>query len=194
MFQGTVGRRNTKLRNESVISLYIWVAELPSLLLSPGGLLSFYLKLRSLRSYLCSALLSITNLINKIANKNRIINTKFSRRTWQNNACQLLLCTQYMLPFSTLSCFRAVVWAFVQQFSITTIFRGFLLGQPLKRSVHILYRLLAHMLSVGSLVLQSEDALQVFVFYVSSVCDCLCIVVLVQAVLKLLRVVVVVVK
>lgn len=172
MFQGTVGRRNTKLRNESVISLYIWVAELPSLLLSPGGLLSFYLKLRSLRSYLCSALLSITNLINKIANKNRIINTKFSRRTWQNNACQLLLCTQYMLPFCTLSCFRAVVWAFVQQFSITTIFRGFLLGQPLKRSVHILYRLLAHMLSVGSLVLQSEDALQVFVFYVSSVCDC----------------------
>lgn len=131
VFQGTVGRRNTKLRNESVISLYIWVAELPSLLLSPGGLLSFYLKLRSLRSYLCSALLSITNLINKIANKNRIINTKFSRRTWQNNACQLLLCTQYMLPFCTLSCFRAVVWAFVQQFSITTIFRGFLLGQPL---------------------------------------------------------------
>lgn len=49
------------------------------------------------------------------------------------------------------------------------------------------------MLSIGSLVLQSEDALQVFVFYVSSVCDCLCIVVLVQAVLKLLRVVVVVV-
>lgn len=175
MFQGTVGRRNTKLRNESVISLYIWVAELPSLLLSPGGLLSFYFKLRSLRSYLCSALLSITNLINKIANKNRIINTKFSRRTWQNNACQLLLCTQYMLPFCT-HCrvwfVRAVVWAFVQQFSITTIFRGFLLGQPLKRSVHILYRLLAHMLSVGSLVLQSEDALQVFVFYVSSVCDC----------------------
>lgn len=103
VFQGTVGRRNTKLRNESVISLYIWVAEPASLLPGPGVSLSFYLKLRSLRSYLCSAFLSITNLINKIANKNRIINTKFSRRTWQNNACQLLLCTQYMLPFSTLS-------------------------------------------------------------------------------------------
>lgn len=98
-----VGRRNTKLRNESVISLYIWVAEPASLLPGPGVSLSFYFKLRSLRSYLCSAFLSITNLINKIANKNRIINTKFSRRTWQNNACQLLLCTQYMLPFSTLS-------------------------------------------------------------------------------------------
>lgn len=103
VFQGTVGRRNTKLRNESVISLYIWVAEPASLLPGPGVSLSFYFKLRSLRSYLCSAFLSITNLINKIANKNRIINTKFSRRTWQNNACQLLLCTQYMLPFSTLS-------------------------------------------------------------------------------------------
>lgn len=114
VFQGTVGRRNTKLRNESVISLYIWVAELRSLLLSPGVLLSCYLKLRSLRSYLCSAFLSITNLINKIANKNRIINTKFSRRTWQNNACQLLLCTQYMLPdFHTVVWIvRAVVWAF----------------------------------------------------------------------------------
>lgn len=87
VFQGTVGRRNTKLRNESVISLYICVAE-PRSSAQPGVLLSFYFKLRSLKSYLCSAFLSITNLINKIANKNRIVNTKFSRRTWQNNACQ----------------------------------------------------------------------------------------------------------
>lgn len=72
--------------------------------------------------------------------------------------------------------------------------QGFLLGQPLKRSVHILYRLLAHMLSVGSLVLQSEDALQVIVCVFCFECVRLCIVVLVQAVLKLLRVVVVVVK
>lgn len=101
VFQGTVGRRNTKLRNESVISLYICVAE-PRSSAQPGVSLSFYFKLRSLKSYLCSAFLSITNLINKIANKNRIVNTKFSRRTWQNNACQLLLFTQFML-FSTLS-------------------------------------------------------------------------------------------
>lgn len=103
VFQGTVGRRNTKLRNESVNSLYNLVTELRDLLLSSGVLLSFYFKLRSLRSYICSAFLSITNLINKIANKNRIVNTKFSPRTWQNNACQLLLFTQCMLPSSTLS-------------------------------------------------------------------------------------------
>lgn len=100
VFQGTVGRRNTKLRNESVICLYIWAAELLSLLLGPGVSLSFYFKLSSLKSYLCSAFLSITNLINKIANKNRIVNTKFSRRTWQNNACQLpIMYTVYMLSF-----------------------------------------------------------------------------------------------
>lgn len=122
--------------------LYIWVTELRSHA-QPGVSLSFYFKLRSLKSYLCSAFLSITNLINKIANKNRIINTKFSRRTWQNNACQLLLFTQYMLSFPhfRMDCQGSSVWAlwFVQQFSITTIW-GFLLGQPLKRSVHILYR------------------------------------------------------
>lgn len=51
--------------------------------------------------------------------------------------------------------------------------QGFLLGQPLKRSVHILYRVwLICSLSVGSLVLQSEDALQVIVFVFRLLCDC----------------------
>lgn len=50
------------------------------------------------------------------------------------------------------------------------------------------------MLSIGSFVLQSEDALQVIVWVCVLCFECvrLCIVVLVQAVLKLLRVVVVV--
>lgn len=53
----------------------------------------------------------------------------------------------------------------------------------------------AHMLSVGSLVLHSEDALQVeTVCLLSFECVRLCIVVLVQAAMKLLSVVVVVVK
>lgn len=100
VFQGTVGRRNTKLRNESVSFVYMrfFLCLTASFVCMLNIGISFsFIKLRSPTSYLCSAFLSIINLINKIGNKNRIINTRFSWRTWQNNACQSLLFTHAFL-------------------------------------------------------------------------------------------------
>lgn len=126
------------------------------------GISFSFIKLRSPTSNLCSAFLSIINLINKIANKNRIINTRFSRRTWQNNACQSLLFTHAFLfiyvPLSGES--GQCVWAlwFVQDFlsvflNVLDVTTMVLLGQPHKRSVHISTIFFAWFLcSLGSLV------------------------------------------
>lgn len=110
------------------------------------GISFSFIKLRSPTSNFCSTFLSIINLINKIANKNRIINTRFSRRTWQNNACQSLLFTHAFL-FLFVHCLDSqgsacehsdlfkISWVFF--FYVLDVTTMVLLGQPHKRSVHI---------------------------------------------------------